>query len=378
MIRGIWILARHDLLLWSRMPLAVISALIPPLGMVLLLVVLTFSVGKQPVALVVESHGASAAAMAQIIELDKEAYALNVTDATSAQQMLANQEVAGVIVIPPGFDRGVVTRTATLDLTLNNVDIDFSDDIRRTVARSVAEFDAPQLGIQGEIGGGSTGIFLPNPYRIAVDENDLRQTNVNFLRYQVLPALVLLILSVGLMGTALLSAQDIDRGTSRHLSLAPLSSWTLVMGRLLGGLLASLAVLLPALAICWATGIVSPPLAHWPAMAALFLTTGLAASGLGALLGAVVRGSRTVAMSASVLATYLFFLGGGFTTIAFLPGWLRTLTTVIPMRYAIDGLRQCLFYPGLNGVATDLLVLTGTALAASAAGAVAVRRSWST
>lgn len=44
-------------------------------------------------------------------------------------------------------------------------------------------------------------------------------------------------------------------------------------------------------------------------------------------------------MAASVICTYLFFLGGGFTTIQFLPTWLRRTTTLVPTRYAIDGLR---------------------------------------
>jgi ABC-type multidrug transport system permease subunit len=67
-------------------------------------------------------------------------------------------------------------------------------------------------------------------------------------------------------------------------------------------------------------------------------------------------------MAASVLATYLFFLGGGFTTIAFLPNWLQVVSSFIPTRYAIAGMRQILFYPDLIGVQHDLTVLIGAAL----------------
>jgi ABC-type multidrug transport system permease subunit len=83
-------------------------------------------------------------------------------------------------------------------------------------------------------------------------------------------------------------------------------------------------------------------------------------------------------MASSIVATYLFFLGGGFTTIVFLPSWLRTVSALVPIRYAIDGLRQTLFYPGLEGVGTDLAVLGATALGAMVVGAVTVRRSWGT
>ena len=40
-------------------------------------------------------------------------------------------------------------------------DIDLADDIRRSVTRSVAEFDAPQLGLLGELHGPSEGVLLP-------------------------------------------------------------------------------------------------------------------------------------------------------------------------------------------------------------------------
>lgn len=376
MRRGILALVRLDLMLWRRSPWALVAALVPPLGMAVLLAILTLSVGRQPVALVVEASGAQADVMAQIIESDTEAYALTVTDAARAARMLHDQEVAAVIVIPPQFDDAVATHQARLDLTLNNVDIDFADDIRRTVARSVAEFDAPQLGIQGELGGPARGVLIPNPYRVAIAEHNLRDTNVDFLHYQVLPALVLLVLSVGLMGTALLSARDVETGTAKHLVLAPLPSWSLVAGRFLGGVAASLIVLLPVLLVCVALGVVTPPVGHWPALLAVLAATALAAAGLGAALGAWLRRARVVAMAASIVATYLFFLGGGFTTIAFLPSWLRALSAFVPIRYAIDGMRQCLFYADLAGVGRDLLVLGVTAVVAVGVGSVMVRRSW--
>ncbi|MBO0835911.1 MAG: ABC transporter permease, partial [Actinobacteria bacterium] len=73
----------------------------------------------------------------------------------------------------------------------------------------------------------------------------------------------------------------------------------------------------------------------------------------------------------------LFFLGGGFTTVQFLPTWLHRLTEFVPTSYAIDGLRQSLFYPGLYGFGADMRALLGTALLAVAVGGVAVRRAWS-
>ncbi len=367
---AMWALACVDVLRWLRMPLALASTFIPPLAMALMLVVLSNTVTKEPVALVVESHGLQALRMVQILKSDPGAYSLTITGMQDAQRLLRDQQVAAIITIPPDFDRKAAGGAATLQLTLNNADIDLADDIRRSVDRSAGRFDAPDLGAVGSSG-------AAGPYHISIDEQDLRQTQVDFLDYQVLPVLVLLVLNTGLMGAALLCAQDRERGTVFHLALAPLSGWMLVAGRILGGLFISLLALIPAIGICTLAGIIAPPANHWPALAALFVATALSASGMGALLGTLMRGARNIAMTASILATYLFFLGGGFTTIAFLPRWLRDISAFNPIRYAIDGMRQAMFYPDLTGFAIDIAVLVGTAAIATLIGSLAVRRSLS-
>src|SRR5262249_60159333 len=129
---------------------------------------------------------------------------------------------------------------------------------------------------------------------------------------------------------------------------------------LLGRVLVSLVVIVPPLALPTLTGLIAPPAGHWPAIALIFLGTAVCAAGLGAVLGAILRGARTVSMAAAVICTYLFFLGGGFTTIQFLPDWLRRVTLLVPTRYAIDGLRQSLFYPDLYAFPPDIPVLLGT------------------
>jgi ABC-2 type transport system permease protein len=374
--------------------------------MTLLLIVLSLAVTQQPVALVVETHGQNSEKMAKIIEADDDAYLLTVTDAKTARQLLDNQEVAAIITIPADFDKHIDEQdVGTVILTLNNVDIDFADDIRRSVDRSVGSFDAPQLSLEGEHEGtgekpnektnneqaaklstskSSNGEQAQpeaassenNPYLISIEEHDLRKTNVQWLNYQVVPALVLLVLSVGLMGTALLCAQDVERKTARYLLVTPQSSWTLVAGRLLGGFLSSMIALLPAVGILVASHVIAPPLNHWPALIAVFAATAFCAAGFGAILGTVLTGSRTIALASSVIATYLFLLGGGFTNIAFLPQWLRTLSSLVPTRYAIDGMRQALFYQSLDGITTDLTVLCAAAVVACALGSLSVRRSW--
>ena len=393
-LKGIWTVARLDLLMWKRTPLAIMAALIPPIGMTLILITMSLAVLQQPVALVVESNGLQAQKMRKLIESDTDAYLnydfstkLKAVDAKTADRLLKSQQVAGIITIPADFDEKIIDGKAKVKLLLNNVDIDFADDIRRSVDRSVAQFDAPGLKLENEDEEPSVinknnieeepEEYETNPYLVKVQKKDLRQTTVDWFSYQIVSALILLILNVGLMGTALLSAQDIERKTNRYLMISPKPFWVIVTGRLLGGTVASMFALVPALILCIFLKVISPTLSHWPALGLIFMLTALSASGLGVVLGVLFKGSKIVAMAASVVSTYLFLLGGGFTTIAFIPQWLRNLSIVIPTRYAIDGMRQALFYPTLDGVTLDIAVLVLTVFLSVVIGSFVIRRSWS-
>ena len=366
--------ARLDLAVWWRTPWAIAAALIPPLGMFILVHVLSLSVTEQPVALVINDPGRQAKIVADFIKADNESYGLIVTDEQNAHRLLDVQKVAAIIEIPAGFERDIAAGRASLSYVLNNVDIDFADDIRRSVDRSVAQYDAPQLGSSVQGHGDAGSFVVPNPYRVDIEETRLRDTAVPFETYQVMPVLLLLIISVGVLNGAMLGTRDRERRTHRFLATTPLSRTEFVIGRVLGTFTAILFILVPVVELLWWRGTIDPPHGHWPAFLAVLGETMVLAAGLGVLLGIVFRGAATVALAAIITSSYLFFLGGGFTTIAFLPAWLRALSRFVPTRYAIDGLRQTLFYGDLAGMQRNLVYLGAFALGSLVLGVGALRR----
>jgi len=402
MMRALWGMARNDLAVWLRSPAAIAAALLPALGMGVLVAVLTNSVGQQPVALVMKGQGPAGTRISKIFKGDADAYLLKETTSAEAERALGQERVAAIIVVPENFDHAVARSSAVVDLYLNNIDIDLADDIRRSVARTAAEFDAPQLGLLGELHGPSEGTLMPNPYRVAVAEHDLRDTNVSFLQYQVIPIVILIVISIGLLGTSLLTARDFERGTAKMLVLGPVNTSFLVMGRLLGGALITIALVTPLVALgfvthhipycaeesgapLWVTILMSgpcgwilpvPSASHALALVALMLAVTLMTVGLGTLLGVALRDTRLVTMTGLNASAYLFFLGGGFTTVAFLPHWLQIASRFVPTSYAIEGLRQALFYPDLTGFKTDMIVLTGSAIGSVVLASVMLSRAW--
>jgi ABC-2 type transport system permease protein len=364
-------IALNDLNRWRKMPLTALCALIPPIAMTLVLITLSLAVTQQPVALVIEGTGPASMQMAQIIKSDTDAYSLTVTNATTANKMLENEQVAAVITIPSTFDQEVANGTGKVLLTINNVDYDFSDDIRRSVDRSIVGFDDPAL-----VSDESVNASMLNVYHVDLDAQNLRDTTVDWETYQLVPTFVLLILNVGLVGTALLCALDRESKTAHMLVLSPQRSWVLVSGRILGGVLACVVIVLPAALAADLLGFISLQIVQLPALLGIFLGTALCASGIGAIIGTCVKGSRYVAFLSSMTAIYLFLLGGGFTVMELVPHWLQTLSAFIPTRYSVDALRQALFYPNPTGLPFSLLILAIYAIASVGIGAFLMRRSW--
>jgi ABC-2 type transport system permease protein len=366
--------AGNDLAAWLRSPWLIAAALAPPLGMAAFIWVLTLAVGRQPVALVVEGDGPQTRRIVELFRDDAEAYVLKEMDAARARQALAAQQVAAVITIPADFDAALLRGQAVVQLDLNNIDLDFADDIRRTVTRTVGSFEAPILGL--DAGDPFAQFAGPDPYLVTFQEHLLRETTVGFARYEVIPVLILVALTVGMLGTALLCAREFEGRTAKLLLLAPAGRGALIAGKMLGGTLAAAAVGAPIVVLGAWRGFIAPPPGHWPPLLALLAATIAMAAGLGMLLGTALRRSSLVTMVGLNAAIVLFFLGGGFTTIAFLPGWLQALSRIVPTSYAIAGLRQTLFYPDLLGIGEDLAVLTIAALAAMVLGMAALARGW--
>jgi len=372
-LKSILKIALHDLSRWKRMPLTTACAVVPPIAMMIILATLSLGVTQQPVALVVQGTGPASARMAQIIENDTDAYYLTlVNSTTAANSLLRTEQVAAVITIPSGFDDAVNNGTGQVHVLVDNTDFDFSDDIRRSIDRSVVEFDAPSL-ISDDAPINST---VANVYHVSLNETYLRQTNVDWFHYQLVPTFVLLVLNVGLVGTSILCALDEESKAARMLALSPQRAWTLVSGRILGGVIVCFAVITPTVLVSALVGFITPPADQVPALIGIFLGTALCASGTGAVIGTCIRGTRYVAFLSSVIATYLFFLGGGFAALEFAPRWLQDLSSFIPTKYSIDALRQAMFYPDPVGLPMSLFVLGLYAMGCVGVGAFLMRRSW--
>jgi len=416
MSRIVWAIARADLTRWRRSPALVAVTLIPAIGMSLTVFALTYAVGRQPVALVRLSHGPESDKVVSILH-ESDGFFLNERTAEEAADDLRDQWVCAVITIPGDFDEAVgKKKRAHLEVAINNVDLDFSDDVRRSVSEAVVEIDAPELASLGEKSEAPEGeeedeeaeargkaqvsrtlvrranawFVVPddggieykddemsagNPYLVNVIETDLRTPDVSFLAYQMVPVLALLALTAGALVTALSIAGDRESGRLRLIHLTPAPRLGVVLGHLAGGTLAAtllLAVVVVPLAL---TGVLRPPPGRWPVVGAILVATAVGSTGLGVVVGLATRRLTTTVLLGVNIASASFLLGGGFTTVAFLPPFIQHIAATVPSYYAVEGLREALFYAEMPSLARNLTVLIATGVLSLLAGVWMLARS---
>jgi ABC-2 type transport system permease protein len=197
---------------------------------------------------------------------------------------------------------------------------------------------------------------------------------VSFLSYQLVPVLALLSVTAGLLVTALSIASEREAGALRVITLAPVSRVVLVGGRLLGGTVAASVLVGLVVAVSGALGVLDPVPGRWPLLVGLLVLTSVGSVGLGVLVGLASRRLTTATMLGVNLATASFLLGGGFTTIAFLPDGVQAVARAVPTSYAVEAIREALFYETMPGLARNLTVLVATGVASLVVGAAALTR----
>lgn len=102
---------------------------------------------------------------------------------------------------------------------------------------------------------------------------------------------------------------------------------------------------------------------HWPLALPVLLFGITAFAALGLVVGTLANTPEAVAAIANCVMVPMAFLSGAFYPIDLMPGWLRTLSRALPLRYFDEGVTDAFAGRGGFGVpALDCLALLGFAL----------------
>src|SRR6266446_339177 len=350
-LRIVWIVLKKDVRVWLRQPVNLAVIFIPALGFLLVSALGTAAVGRSPVALVTLDQGPRGIQMQHIFHA---ADVFRITDATPEQaRKLYNEiQVVAIITIPADFTQRVEAhQQSDIDVEVNNLNLDFTNDIRRAVPDAITQFYQAQ---------GSS-----SPVKVTMQEQNLRSRDVELFAYSVLPTIVLLLTIAGVINGGVAASREWESRTIKELLLSPTPRSALVTGKVLANFLITFALGVAVLLVGALLGWTQPQGIYWlSALLAIALVA----------LGAALQRMQPVIAIANSGSIYLFFLAGGVSVLAFAPDWLQDIATFIPLTYGRHALEMAVFYSSSDLLGRDILVLTASALVAVALGALAMRR----
>jgi ABC-type multidrug transport system permease subunit len=356
----IFVIARKDVRIWLRQPANVAATIVPPIAFLLIQALGAAAVGRSPVALVVQDPGQTAAQVANAIRR-ADVFRLQEADANQAAAMLKRLDVVAIITIPPVFSSRVAARQPSpIDVTVNNLNLDFTNDIRRAVPDAITQY----YQTQGQA----------SPIKVTMSEHDLRARDVELFQYSVLPTLMLLLILSGLVTGGLATAREWETYTVKELLMSPTSRAAIIAGKVLAGFFTSMVLGVLVFGLASLLGWVQPEGIYWLTTLLVLALVALFGAGLGVALGALLQKLQpTIGMSINV-ALYLYFLSGGVGVIAFEPEWLQQIAAFVPLTYGIHALQMAVFYSSANLLLRDVAVLVVSALATLVLGTLAMRR----
>ncbi|HLZ80522.1 MAG TPA: ABC transporter permease [Ktedonobacteraceae bacterium] len=359
-MRAVWIILKHDLRIWIQQPINMTATLVPALCFLLITAVGSSAVGHSPVALVALDQSPAGQQMQRIFQ-DNDTFRITNATPEQAQALFKNLQVVAVITIPADFSQRVAAhQTTPIDVTVNNLNTDFTNDIRAAVPDAITQF----YGDQGS----------NSAMKVQMQEHDLRQRDIELFQYTLVPIVILLLTMSGVVNSGLATAREWESLTVKELLFAPIARGAIIIGKALAGFVTTMVLGMVILVVGNLAGWIHLEGIYW--LTAL-LTVGLISlmgAGVGVAMGAILQRLQPVISLGLNIVLYLFFLSGGVGVLAFLADWLQAIGSFVPLTYGRHALEMAVFYNSSELLGRDVAVLGGCALVALALGFLAMRR----
>jgi ABC-2 type transport system permease protein len=313
---------------------------------------------------------------------------------TEAQNLLADEEISRLLIIPAGFSAGVAESTP---VTLDYASLNQADTTNQSVLLSV-EGVARDLALQTLIMGSLTQMrdmqagnpeaedalsadkaivqarsqFEASAARplVMVEEElpsqfqDREEDELSFAELAV-PSMTVLFVFLTAQTTAQSIYEEKKIGSFRRLLAAPISKFSLMSGKLTPNFL---IVILQVVVIFFAAVVIFPllgmdqlTLGDEPlALVLLVLATALCSTTLGALIAALAHTEAQIGGLSTAALWVMAFVGGAIVPLFLVSDALAAIGKVTPQYWAVTGFYDLLVRgQGLNDITDSLLALLG-------------------
>jgi ABC-type transport system involved in multi-copper enzyme maturation permease subunit len=359
-IRVIWAMALKDIKSSLTERAFMLTSIIIPINFLLLFLLFALTGGQAPTAVVLEDSGPYAQQLLLAME-HSHSFIIQQTTASNAQKLMRSGQIVAIVTVPSDFDTALKNgKHIELPVVVNNLNVDFTNDIRRAVPLAITSFYANSF---------------PNQVVVKAQEIDTYSQDTGYVQYLVVSLMVVSVMLGGLLQAGSNAAREYEKGTIKELMLAPASLWAVQTGKILGALvLNSLPVAITIIVIVFLIGVW--PM-HWSELFGFVLLLMLTFVAAGTLIGTLIRRRQAVIPLSIGLSIPIFFISGAFGPAT----WGDPITGLVaqlqPVYYGIAVFQHAFhnFTTTSTGPSVDGLILIGFAVAMVAGSAIALGSS---
>jgi ABC-2 type transport system permease protein len=285
---------RAEILHLMRSRLFVALTIIQAITFLFLVSLFGLTGSRAPTAIVTEDEGHYAKAFIKQLASTYNSFDLRAMDASTALAALHRGSLVAVITIPGDFSYALAHgQEVTLQVAVDNVNTDMTDDIQRALPAAIVAFGRQQ--------------HLPD-IRVQGVEIDLINHDTGFIPYLVVSGLALDAFIIASILSAMSVAREFETRTIKLLAVAPVHPLLTLLGRMLAtDTMAVVAMMVPVAIAVFGYHII--PLHPFEVAGVMLLCVAIFGC-IGVALGAVLR--RTLPVVSLIFGLgFPFYLGSG-------------------------------------------------------------------
>lgn len=319
-------------------------SVIIPVNFLILFLLFVLTGGQAPTAVVMQDNGPYAQQFVAAMQT-AHSFIIQETTAEEAQRLMAQGRIVAIVTVPANFDTALQNgEPISLPVLVNNLNVDYTNDIRRAVPLAITSFYAEAF---------------PDQVVVKATESDLHPQDTDYIQYLSVSIVVVSLLIGGLLQAGTNAAREYETGTIKELLLAPASRWAIEVGKLVGAL--ALCVLSGGVVLGVVVLVLGVHPLYWSEVLGFTVLVLLTFISLGLLAGTLVRRRTSVIPLSIGLSLPVFFISGAFGPVQWGTPALAIIAQLQPVYYAI-----AVFQHGFHGFQTTPFSLTTSALVLAA------------
>jgi ABC-2 type transport system permease protein len=206
---------------------------------------------------------------------------------------------------------------------------------------------------------------------IEFNEESVTSSSYGAVDYYLPGIISAFIMTNGLIALTSNTTEFKRRGIIKRLSITPLTKLDWIIGNVLSQTLLSL--MLTAIMIIVGFIIFRVQAIPDALTIAVIFVGSVMFSGLGMILGGLVKDVEAASALGNAIAFPMMFLSGTYFPLEIMPSYLQSISRFLPLTYFSDGLRYALIYRYTDGVFTNMAVISVLAVAFILIGSVVTR-----